>query len=101
LPFVVTALDVTIVPNQRFYFWTGNSKPKTAISDLQAKLRKLFDLAKVAGGHADRFRDTFATELLLAAVPLVRATWKLAGSERKGKRRVHSASAHAKLIEDI
>jgi hypothetical protein len=55
----------TIVPNRRFYFWTGNSKPKTAISDWQAKLKKLFDPAKVAGGHADRFRDTFATELLL------------------------------------
>ncbi len=33
-------------------------------------LRVVFKLASVPGGHAHRFRDTFAVELLLSGVPL-------------------------------
>ena len=47
---------------------------KTIISDWQAKLKDLFEKAKVLNGHAHRFRDTFATELLLAGVPLERVS---------------------------
>lgn len=36
------------------------------------RLKKIFNLAKVPNGHAHRFRDTFAVELLLAGVPLER-----------------------------
>jgi len=53
-----------------FFFWSGNGLPKTTVADWQRSLRKLFDLAEVTGGHAHRFRDTFAVELLLAGVPL-------------------------------
>lgn len=38
----------------------------------QRRLQRLFELASVVGGHARRFRDTFAVELLLAGVPLDR-----------------------------
>jgi integrase/recombinase XerD len=62
--FVVTALESAIKPGERFYFWTGNGKTKSIITDWQEKLKKLFELAKVSNGHAHRFRDTFATELL-------------------------------------
>jgi hypothetical protein len=31
----------------------------------------VLELAKAAAGHAHRFRDTFAVELLLAGVPLI------------------------------
>ena len=51
-------------------FWTGESKPKTAISHWQCELKRLFELAKVENGHAQRFRDTFATGLLLQGVSL-------------------------------
>ena len=34
----------------------------------------MFDDANVQGGHAHRFRDTFATELLLAGVPIERVS---------------------------
>jgi len=34
--------------------------------------RKRFQLANVPDGHAHRFRDTFATELLQAGVPIER-----------------------------
>ena len=44
----------------------------------QARLKKVFDLAEVPKGknHAvsHRFRDTFAVELLLAGVPIERAS---------------------------
>lgn len=73
-PFAVAALEAAIEPNARFYFWTGNGKVKTIISDWQAKLKSLFEKAKVSDGHAHRFRDTFATELLLVGVPLERVS---------------------------
>jgi integrase/recombinase XerD len=73
-PFVITALDAASEPNQRFYFWTGSSKVNTITGDWQGKLKTLFDQAKVPTGHAHRFRDTFATELLLAGVPLERVS---------------------------
>ena len=38
------------------------------------RLTKLFELAKVQKGHAHRFRDTFAVELLLASVPIERVS---------------------------
>src|SRR6266550_6565432 len=40
----------------------------------QTRLRKLFKLANVQDGHAHRFRDTFAVELLLAGVPIERVS---------------------------
>ena len=43
-----------------------------AIGRWQRRLRALFTLAGVEGGHAHRFRDTFAVELLLAGVLLER-----------------------------
>jgi integrase/recombinase XerD len=73
-PFVMAALTAAIEPHERFFFWTGNGKPKTVISDWQAKLKNLFQLAGVPSGHAHRFRDTFATDLLLVGVPLERVS---------------------------
>jgi integrase len=73
-PFVVTALESALEPNQRFYFWSGNGKVKTICSDWQEKLKSLFEQAGIPAGHAHRFRDTFATELLLAGVPLERVS---------------------------
>jgi len=34
----------------------------------------LFELAEIPNGHAHRFRDTFAVELLLSGVPLERVS---------------------------
>jgi integrase len=33
-----------------------------------------FELARIPGGHAHRFRDTFAVELLLASIPIERVS---------------------------
>jgi len=48
-----------------------SAAPKESGSD---RLQRLFELASVVGGHAHRFRDTFAVELLLAGVPLDRVS---------------------------
>ena len=94
--FVVTALAAAIEPNARFYFWTGNGKTKTVISDWQAKLKTLFESAKVPSGHAHRFRDTFATELLLAGVPLERVSILLGHSSIRITERHYSPWVRAR-----
>jgi integrase/recombinase XerD len=69
-PFVITALDAAAEPHERYYFWTGTCKPQTATGNWQGKLQQLFKSVGVRAGHAHRFRDTFAVELLLTGVPL-------------------------------
>jgi len=72
-PFVVAALEA-IPASGPYYFWTGESKPKSAVGDWQRTLRKLFRLAQVPDGHPHRFRHTFAVELLLRGVPMERVS---------------------------
>lgn len=67
--FVAAALHTLPRLSDRYLFWTGNSTLHTAIGIWQRSLRNLFKLAGVEG-HAHMFRDTFATELLLAGVPI-------------------------------
>lgn len=97
--FVVKELEAIPKMSERYWFWTGNGKSQTAIGDWQGRLLDLFKDIKVkqfaradkikanearkaleakgvkfAEGHAHRFRDTFALELLLAGVPLERVS---------------------------
>ncbi len=46
-------------------------------------LHSLFQLAGIKGGHAHRFRDTFAVELLLKGVPIERVSVLLGHSSVK------------------
>jgi integrase/recombinase XerD len=97
--FVVKELEAIPKMSERYWFWTGNGKLQTAVGDWQGRLLDLFKDMKVkqfarvnkttheearkqlkarggkfAEGHAHRFRDTFAVELLLAGVPLERVS---------------------------
>jgi len=72
--FVVRALEASPRTNERFYFWTGKSKVHSAVGKWQRRLQRLFELAGIPGGHAHRFRDTFAVDLLLAGVPMDRVS---------------------------
>jgi integrase len=54
-----------------YFFWTGKSTLHTAVGSWQRTLRKLFILAGVDGGHAHRFRDTFAVECLESGMTLL------------------------------
>ena len=53
----------------KYFFWSGNGGVKAATSGVQRTLAKVFKLAKVSG-HAHKFRDTFAVELLQNGVSL-------------------------------
>jgi len=60
--------------NSRYFFWSGNGKPLSAVSSWQRTLRKVLADAKVSKGTnmmiAHRFRDTLATSLLANGVPI-------------------------------
>jgi site-specific recombinase XerD len=72
--FVVRELETAPKSSEGHFFWTGKSKLHSAIGKWQRRLQTLFTLAEVQGGHAHRFRDTFAVELLLAGIPLERVS---------------------------
>ena len=54
----------------QYYFWSGESKKKACVGDYQRAFKKLYELAGVKNGHAHRWRDTFAVELLLSGMAL-------------------------------
>jgi integrase len=61
----------------------------------QRRLQKLFTLAELQGGHAHRFRDTFAEELLLAGVPLERVSVLLGHQSVRITERHYSPWVHS------
>jgi integrase/recombinase XerD len=62
-PQAVEALAAVSTPG-KCYFWSGRSKPKSAVGDYQRSLAKVFDLAEVPRAYPHLFRHTFATDLL-------------------------------------
>jgi len=78
--YVVKALETLPAgpkPNARYFFWSGNGKPKSAVADWQRAYRRLFELVDIRRPdgqlkrcHPHMFRDTFAVEMLLAGVPI-------------------------------
>jgi len=77
-------------PNPRYFFWSGNGLPKTAVADWQRSFRRLFKLAALekGDGSAKRcfphmLRDTFAVEMLLAGVPIDQVSMLLGHSSVK------------------
>lgn len=68
--FVVKELQAAPKVSERYWFWTGNGKLETARKKWSESLAALFRDAEVKEGHAHRFRDTFAVELLLNGTPI-------------------------------
>jgi integrase/recombinase XerD len=70
--FVAAALRAQAAKNSnpRYFFWAGRGKVRSGVSSWQRALQVVFAKAKVHGGHAHRFRDTFAVSLLQEGVPL-------------------------------
>jgi len=56
--------------NPAYFFWTGVGTLESTACSWKRTLYRIFDLAGVDGGHAHRFRDTLAVDLLLHDVPL-------------------------------
>jgi len=99
----VQALEAIPTVGQHF-FWTGESKPKSAVGDWQRSLRRLFKLAGVPDGHAHRFRDTFAVELLLRGVPIERVSMLLGHKSASVTEKHYAPWIHARqqqLEQDV
>jgi site-specific recombinase XerD len=70
-PEMMEALDALPVPRGadkdcKYYFWNGNSKPKSMISVAEETLQAAFTKSGVEDAGAHRYRHTLATELLEA-----------------------------------
>ena len=77
---LLAELEMVHGTSPQYYFWSGESTPKSCVGDWQRTLKKLFGLADVPDGHAHRFRHTFATDLLMEGVPLDRVATLLGHS---------------------
>ena len=71
---VLKALESTPRVTEKYFFWSGTGKLDSIVRSWQTRLRRLFGLARVSDGHAHRFRETFAVDLLLAGVPIERVS---------------------------
>ncbi len=87
---VADALRALPNSNPRYFFWSGNGDPRSAVKALQRSYWKLFRLAeiKLPDGarkrcHPHMLRDTFAVELLLAGVPIDQVSLLLGHSSVK------------------
>jgi integrase/recombinase XerD len=65
---VIEALNA--IAASEYFFWSGLGTKKSCVGDYQRAFKKLYKLAKVENGHAHRWRDTFAVELLLAGATI-------------------------------
>jgi site-specific recombinase XerD len=61
---VTNALASIPSASDRYFFWTGNGEIETSVKDWQGRLLQIFKDAGISGGHAHRFRDTFAVSML-------------------------------------
>ncbi|HEY0703385.1 MAG TPA: tyrosine-type recombinase/integrase [Candidatus Acidoferrales bacterium] len=85
------------------YFWSKVGLPKTRVANFQGMLTTVFTTAKVSGGHAHRFRDTFAVELLLKAIPIERVAALLGNTPAVAARHYSPwiAARQEQIEEDI
>lgn len=72
--FLVEALEAMPRVTERYFFWTGTSKPESGVKVWETRLHEMFKLAEMPKAHAHQFRDTFAVELLLSGVPIERVS---------------------------
>jgi len=67
---VVDALEQLPLRKGQYFFWSGESKPKNAVSGYQRALATIFKHAKVERAYPHLFRHTFITNMLTAGVPV-------------------------------
>jgi integrase/recombinase XerD len=93
-------------PNPRYFFWSGNGKPKSAVADWQRAYRRLFQLVDIRRPdgqlkrcHPHMFRDTFAVEMLLAGVPIDQVSLLLGHASVKITERSYAPFVKARQIQ--
>lgn len=75
-----------------YFFWDGKSERETTVKSWNRVFQKLFSATDppIVGGHAHRFRDTFAISLLLKGVDLASVSILLGHSSIKVTERHYS-----------
>ena len=93
-------------PNPRYFFWSGNGKPKSSVADWQRAYRRLFELADIRKlddepkrCHPHMFRDTFAGEMLLAGVPIDQVSILLGHASVKVTEKSYAPFVKARQIQ--
>lgn len=93
-------------PNARYFFWSGNGKPKSAVADWQRAYRRLFELVDIRRPdgelkrcHPHMFRDTFAVEMLLAGVPIDQVSLLLGHASVKITEKSYAPFVKARQIQ--
>lgn len=87
-----------------YYFAPGPGDHQTRAGNWRRRLRWLFEKANIPNGHAHRFRDTLAVELLLAGVPIERVSMLLGHESVKTTQKHYSpwvAARQAQLEDDV
>ncbi|MGB3629533.1 MAG: tyrosine-type recombinase/integrase [Terracidiphilus sp.] len=108
-PFVVEALENLPAgpkPNLRYFFWSGNGDPKSAVANWQRSYRRLFKLTdirtpdgEIKRCHPHMFRDTFAVEMLLAGVPIDQVSLLLGHASVKITEKSYSPFVKARQVQ--
>lgn len=108
-PYVVKDLDNVPPgpkPNPRYFFWSGNGDPKSAVANWQRSYRRLFELADIRSPDGERkrchphmFRDTFAVEMLLAGVPIDQVSLLLGHASVKITEKSYAPFVKARQIQ--
>ena len=93
-------------PNPRYFFWSGNGDPKSAVADWQRSYRRLFKSADIQTADGERkrchphmFRDTFAVEMLLAGVPIDQVSLLLGHASVKITEKSYSPFVKARQVQ--
>ena len=89
--FVARTLDATPRAAAAHFFWCGTGTLDGVVSSWRKRLAKFFSKAGIPNGHAHRFRDSFATELLLGGVPTERVAILLGHQSVKVTEKYYSA----------
>jgi len=91
-PETVKALEGLRNERGEYFFWDGKSERETTVKSWNRVFQRLFSATEppIVGGHAHRFRDTFAISLLLKGVDLANVSVLLGHSSIKVTERHYS-----------
>jgi len=64
LPWVAAVLKAVPLKQGKYLFCTGSNRLQTVVELWRKRLRRVFDVAGIAGASSHRFRHTFAVDLL-------------------------------------